>query len=90
MDKETVKKMAHSAHLELTDQELDRFSSDLSDILKYFALLDEAPESKEFGLDPINVTDVLRDDVPHLDLDPEALLERMDTYENYIRGPRLL
>lgn len=90
MDRETVKKMAHNAHLELTDHELDKFSEDLSRTLEYFALLDEAPECKEFGLDPIDVTDVLRDDVPHLDVAPEALLERMDTYENYIRGPRLL
>lgn len=90
MDRETVKKMAHSAHLELTEEELDRFSDDLSRILEYFALLDEAPECKDFGLDPIDVTDVLRDDVPRLDIDPDVLLERMDTYENYIRGPRLL
>lgn len=90
MDRETVKKVAHSAHLELTEEELDRFSDDLSRILEYFALLDEAPECKDFGLDPIDVTDVLRDDVPRLDIDPDVLLERMDTYENYIRGPRLL
>jgi aspartyl-tRNA(Asn)/glutamyl-tRNA(Gln) amidotransferase subunit C len=90
MDRETVKKVAHSAHLELTEEELDRFSEDIGKILEYFALLDEAPECKEFGLDPIDVTDVLRDDVPHLDIDPASLLERMDTYENYIRGPRLL
>ncbi|HKM13959.1 MAG TPA: Asp-tRNA(Asn)/Glu-tRNA(Gln) amidotransferase GatCAB subunit C [Candidatus Methanomethylophilaceae archaeon] len=90
MDRETVKKMANNAHLELTEEELDEFSEDMSKILEYFALLDEAPECKNFGLDPINVTDVVRDDVPHLDIDPDLLLERMDTYENYIRGPRLL
>lgn len=90
MDRETVKKMANNAHLELTEEELVRFSDDLSKILEYFALLDEAPECEKFGLDPIEVTDVIRDDVPLIDIDPDLLLERMDTYENYIRGPRLL
>lgn len=90
MDRETVEKVARSAHLKLTEEELETFSKDLGDILGYFALLDEAPDCEEFGLDPIGVSDIVRDDEPGMDIDPDRLLEGMDTYENYVRGPRLL
>lgn len=90
MDRETVEKVARSAHLKLTEEELETFSRDLSDILGYFALLDEAPDCGNFGIDPINVADILRDDEPYMEIDPDKLLEGMDTYDNYVRGPRLL
>ena len=61
MDRETVERVARTAHIKLTEDELERYSRDLSEILNYFELLDEAPGSEE----------------------------RMDTYERYVRGPRL-
>ncbi len=90
MDRETVEKVARSAHLKLTEEELEIFSRDLGDILGYFAMLDEAPDCEGFGIDPIGVADVLRDDEPYMELEPDALLQGMDTYDNYVRGPRLL
>jgi len=32
---------------------------------------------------------VLRDDEPRMDIDPDVLLRDMNTYEGYVRGPRL-
>ncbi len=90
MDKETVEKVARGAHLELTEEELETFSKDLDEILEFFSLLDEAPGSETGGIDPIGVADITREDVPSKDIDPEILLEGMNTYENYVRGPRLL
>ena len=89
MDRETVERIARTAHIKLTEDELNRYSSDLSEILNYFELLDEAPGCASYGLNPIEVADVLRDDEPHMEIDPDLLLRDMNTYERYVRGPRL-
>lgn len=89
MDKETLKRVAQNAHLELTEEELDEFSDELTEVLDYMSILDEVPENYGFGLDPIGVTDAVRDDVPEMRIDPEVLLKRTDTYEDHVRGPRL-
>ena len=44
MDRETVERVARTAHIKLTEDELERYRSDLEEILTYFELLDEAPE----------------------------------------------
>ena len=89
MDRATVERVARAAHIKLTEDELKRYSDDLNDILTYFELLDAAPECEASGVNPVEVADVLRDDEPHMDIDPDLLLKDMDTYERYIRGPRL-
>ena len=48
-----------------------------------------APESDKRGINPIEVADVLRDDEPRMEIDADVLLRDMDTYERYVRGPRL-
>ena len=88
MDRETVERVARTAHIKLTEDELERYSRDLSEILNYFELLDEAP-GEERGINPVEVADVLRDDEPSMEIDPDLLLRDMDTYERYVRGPRL-
>ena len=85
MDRETVERVARTAHIRLTEEEIE----DLGEILGYFELLDEAPESDKRGINPIEVADVLRDDEPRMDIDADVLLRDMDTYERYVRGPRL-
>lgn len=89
MDRQTVERVARSAHIRLTDEDLDRYSKDLSDILGYFELLDEAPGCGSSGIDPIGVADITREDMPDIAFDPDDLLRDMNTYERYIRGPRL-
>lgn len=89
MDRETVERVARTAHIRLTEEEIERYSADLGQILGYFELLDEAPESDKRGINPIEVADVLRDDEPRMEIDADVLLRDMDTYERYVRGPRL-
>lgn len=89
MDKATVERVARAAHIKLTDEELERYSNDLNDILSYFELLDEAPGCDCHGLNPIEVADIMRDDEPISEYDPDVLLKNMNTYERYVRGPRL-
>ncbi|MBQ4368846.1 MAG: Asp-tRNA(Asn)/Glu-tRNA(Gln) amidotransferase GatCAB subunit C [Candidatus Methanomethylophilus sp.] len=90
MDKDIVARVAKAAHIRLTDEELEKYSKDLGDILEYFAILDEAPNHEGNGINPIEVADVLRDDVPEERFESEKLLADMKTYENYIRGPKLV
>ncbi|MFA6710572.1 MAG: Asp-tRNA(Asn)/Glu-tRNA(Gln) amidotransferase subunit GatC [Candidatus Methanomethylophilaceae archaeon] len=89
MDREIVERVAHIAHLDLTEEELERYSKDLSEILEYFQMLDIAPESEEFGFDPVEVADVLRDDIPDMEIPADALLSQMKTYNDFVRGPRI-
>ncbi len=89
MDRQTVERVARSAHIKLTEEELDRYSKDLGDILGYFELLDEAPECDSYGIDPIGVADITRDDEPRMVFESDSLLQDMNTYERYVRGPRL-
>ncbi|AMH93925.1 MAG: aspartyl/glutamyl-tRNA amidotransferase subunit C [Methanomethylophilus sp.] len=90
MDKDIVARVAKAAHIRLTDEELEKYSKDLGDILEYFAILDEAPNHEGNGINPVEVADVLRDDVPEEKFESEKLLADMKTYENYIRGPKLV
>ena len=89
MDRETVERVARTAHIRLTEEELERYSGDLGDILGYFELLDGAPNCDSYGIDPIGVADVTRDDEPRMTIDADRLLRDMNTYERYVRGPRL-
>lgn len=90
MDKEIVKRVAKTAHLQLTDEELETYSKDLGEILDYFEVLDNAPDFDGSGVTPVEVADVLREDVPESKFDSGELLRDMKVYDGYIRGPRLL
>jgi len=90
MDRKTVEMVAKVAHLALSEEELDRYCRDLGEILDYFKTLDESPEEEGYGVNPIEIADILRDDEPGIFIDPYELLKDMKTYDNYVRGPRLL
>jgi aspartyl-tRNA(Asn)/glutamyl-tRNA(Gln) amidotransferase subunit C len=89
MDIEKVKRVAKVARLELTDEELKKFAQDLEDILNNFSVLDEAPGLTEYDFNPVPVNDVLREDHVGQEFDPALLRAMMDTYEEYVRGPKL-
>jgi len=89
MDRETVTKVARIAHLELTEEEIELYRSDLEEILDYFQVLDGAPSSDALLVNPVEVSDVLRSDEPRMDIPADDLLANMNTYERYVRGPRV-
>lgn len=89
MDRELVEKTAHISHLKLTDGEIEMYGKDLSEILDYFQMLDEAPEADILGFNPVEIADVYREDEPHMDISADELLKDMNTYDGYVRGPRL-
>lgn len=89
MDPDVVRKVAKIARLDLTDEEVEDFSRDLEEILDYFSVLDQAPTREACRLNPVDIEDVLREDGPYMDIDPGVLRRLMNTYEDWVRGPRL-
>ncbi|MDD1765273.1 MAG: Asp-tRNA(Asn)/Glu-tRNA(Gln) amidotransferase GatCAB subunit C [Methanomassiliicoccales archaeon] len=90
MKSETIEEVARIARLKLTETERTEFSKDLEEVLEYFSMLDEAPGEKEYGLNPIEILDMLREDEVRREIDPELLIRMMDTFEELVRGPRLV
>jgi len=89
MDREIVERAAKIAHIDLSEEELQKYSKDLSDILEYFQMLDEAPGEENQGFNPVEIADALREDVPKSEIESDVLLKHMKTYDGYIRGPKL-
>ncbi len=89
MDKDTLEKVAQNAHLEFTEEMLDELHTELSEVLDYFNALDEIPVREITGLDPVNTIGDIREDIPESEIDSEDLLKDVDTYDGYVRGPRL-
>lgn len=87
---ETIEEVARIARLKLTETERTEFSKDLEEVLEYFSMLDEASGEKEYGLNPIEILDMLREDEVGQEIDPELLIRMMDTFEELVRGPRLV
>ena len=90
MDRKAIEGVARNAHIALSEEELDRYVKDLADTLGRFEILDDAPEEDGYGVNPTDVSNIMRDDVPSMKIDPSKLLKDMRTYDNYVRGPRLL
>lgn len=90
MDKEIVERVARIAHLDLTEEEFEKYTHDLEEILEYFALLDEAPCKNNIGFNPVEIADALRDDAPVMEVPAEECTKNMKTYDGYIRGPKLV
>jgi aspartyl-tRNA(Asn)/glutamyl-tRNA(Gln) amidotransferase subunit C len=90
MKSETIEEVARIARLELTETEKTEFSRDLEEVLEYFSMLDEAPGEKEYGLNPVEILDILREDEVEQEIDPELLVKMMDMFEDLVRGPRLV
>ena len=70
-----VEKVALLARLEFSDEELDRMTSQMGEILGYFDLLSELDTAHvEPMAHAADITDALADDVPAQSLDREAAL----------------
>ncbi len=84
-----VRKVAKLARLELTDEEVARFSRDLESILEYVQKLNELNTE---GVEPLAhclpITNVLREDEVQPSLGAEETLANApDRYEDYFKVP---
>jgi aspartyl-tRNA(Asn)/glutamyl-tRNA(Gln) amidotransferase subunit C len=92
ISREDVAHVANLARLDLTDEDLDRYTEQLGDILAYaadVAALDTAgvPPTAH----PLPLVNILRDDVVGPSLDRDEVLEQAPAAENgMFRVPRIL
>ena len=89
MERETVIRVAKVARLRLSEEELAKYEKDLEEILESFNILDSAPSTENFDFNPVVIMDMLREDIPSTEIDAEELMKAMDTYDGYVRGPKL-
>ena len=89
MDLEEVRNVAWNARLKLTEAEIQEFAKDLEDVLSYFSILDQAPDTGKHDFNSVPVANILREDEVSRDVDAGTLLDPKDTYQDMVRGPKL-
>jgi aspartyl-tRNA(Asn)/glutamyl-tRNA(Gln) amidotransferase subunit C len=91
-DRETVKKVAELARLELSDKELERFSKDMEEITKAFSVLKKVDtKGVEPTFQPIERKNILRDDEIEESIPRETLLKNLKNREKgFIKGPKVI
>ncbi|MBY9018843.1 MAG: Asp-tRNA(Asn)/Glu-tRNA(Gln) amidotransferase subunit GatC [Candidatus Lokiarchaeota archaeon] len=91
--KEILEHVSKLALLDLTEEEKDRFSEQLSDLLNYFKKLNDIDTSNvEPMTHPIEgLKNVFREDVPRKSLsNEEALKNAKHTKDGHFKAPRIL
>jgi len=91
-DKETVRKVAKLARLELSDKELERFSKDMEEITKAFSVLKKVKtDGVEPTFQPVERKNVLRDDIIEESISRDILLKNLKNQEKgFIKGPKVV
>jgi aspartyl-tRNA(Asn)/glutamyl-tRNA(Gln) amidotransferase subunit C len=90
--REEIEHISWLARIALSEEEKDLFEKQLSSILEYFAILDEAETT---NVEPthhvIGITDVVRQDEPGEGLpQSEALRNAPKEEQGYFKSPRIL
>jgi aspartyl-tRNA(Asn)/glutamyl-tRNA(Gln) amidotransferase subunit C len=90
IDRETVKHVAKISRINLTEEEIGKMSVELSDIADAFSLLKEVDTEKiKPSFHPIEIRDIVREDVPEESLTQEQALSNSGQKDGkFFRGPR--
>ena len=92
LNKDIVRKVAKVARLNLTEDELNRFTPQLKDILEAFSQIDEVnTENTKMSIQPVELKNAFREDVPKECLSAEEALRNTEhKKDNYFKGPRAI
>ncbi len=90
--KETIEHISKLALLYLSEEEKEKLSKQLGDILTYFKKLDNLDTSNvKPTTHPTNLKNVFRDDIPWESLtNEEALKNAKHKKDGYFKAPRIL
>ncbi len=90
VDDDLVKRVAKIARINLTDEEIIRFTKEFSDIIKWFEELSKVDTSSvEPSFHPLRTENVFRSDEVRPCLSQEESLSNTSHKENgYFKGPR--
>ncbi len=93
IDEQTVKKVAEVARLNLTEREVKEYAQDLTNILEAFKELEKVKtDGVEPTFQPIEVKDVLREDVVEPSLSQEEALSNIKKNKEggHFKGPKVV
>jgi len=92
IDQETVKHIAHLARIELQPNELEKLSGQLHDILDFVDKINNLDLDKiEPATHILPISNVLREDTPHISLSPEKALENSPSRKgNFFSVPKVI
>ena len=92
LDKETIKHVAHLARIELQPNELEKLSGELHGILGFIDKLKDLNVEQVMPASHIlPISNVLREDKPHISLSPEKALENAPrTKGNFFSVPKII
>jgi aspartyl-tRNA(Asn)/glutamyl-tRNA(Gln) amidotransferase subunit C len=90
IDRKTVEHVARLARIKLTDEEIDKFSKEFSDILDAFSSLNEVETSDiKPSFHPIEIKNVVREDMAESSLSQDEALSNTEQKEDKMfKGPR--
>jgi aspartyl-tRNA(Asn)/glutamyl-tRNA(Gln) amidotransferase subunit C len=90
INKELVQRIAKASRLELTEEELEKYVSQMNDILDSFKEIDQVDtEGVEPSFHPMKYENVLREDKPKKwGWDPLKNTEHKEG--EYVKGPKIL
>jgi len=90
--KDTIEKVAKLALLDLTEEDKEKFSKQLGDILSYFKKLNDLDTNNvEPTTHAIDLKNVYREDVAKTSLSNEDALKNAEHKEDgYFKAPRIL
>ena len=86
-----VEHVAKLARLELTEEEKEKFTKQLGDVLKHVEAMNEVDTSNvEPMAHAIDFVNVMREDVPHQEISKEALMSTAPDEENgFFKVPKI-
>ena len=92
IDKELIKKVAKNARLNLTGNELERFTKECSDILEAFSKVQSVDTKNiEPAFHPIEIKNHLREDIIQDSLSRDDALKNAKHQERgYFKGPKAI
>ena len=91
VNEELIRHVGKISRLKLTDEEVKKFVPQFEDILNYFSVLDEVDVTDtKISIQPVEVRNVLRDDVPKACLSQDEALSQSNhnKKDGYFKGPK--
>jgi aspartyl-tRNA(Asn)/glutamyl-tRNA(Gln) amidotransferase subunit C len=92
LTKDTVRKVAEVARLNLTEDELNKFTPQLKDILDAFSQINEIDTlDTPMSIQPVEIRDAFRKDIVKESLSVEEALKNTEHKKgDYFKGPRAI
>lgn len=87
-----VKYVAELARLEFNEKEIQKFTYDLNDILRFVEKLDELDTKDiDISVNPVHIENAFREDVVQKSLDRDDVLKNAPDQQNgYFKVPRII